>query len=535
MKNVFMRKTAALLATVMLVSMLVPMMAFAEFGTVTNNSNQTITGSVYVDSSVYGESGFLNEDGTVTINVYKSDGTSAGDAVHATYDPSMNNGSYYYNFTVTLSDYNLSSSDHSLSLSYYNPIDSTYVTSDAIDINIAQGGGNGGGIYFPPTTGTSISVSTNGSVDANALANALKAQGKVTLNLTGDFVLLPASALTEGGTVTVKKADGTSYELPLSALDLEGLAKSLGVELKDLTIRVDIKALAGEDKQSVEDAVYAAGGKIVSAAIEFKVTATGNGKTVEVNNFGNTYVNRMIPLTDESETAVGLLYDPETGEVSFVPTILSSANGKTVATLKRNSNSIYTVAEVDAKSFEDLAGHWAQAEVEKLASKLIVEGTGADMYEPERNITRAEFATMIVRSLGLVAEGTSEFSDVASGEWYTGAVATAANSGIVKGYEDGSFHPNAKITRKELAAMVVRAMAFAGKETSLTSAQVDAALASFNDAGSLDWAKEEVAAAVDAGIVKGQSATKVAGEANATRAEAATMVLRFLTKVDFIN
>ncbi|WP_168123643.1 S-layer homology domain-containing protein [Paenibacillus sp. HB172176] len=531
MKNVFMRKTAALLATVMVLSMLMPMMAFADFGTITNKSNQTVTGSIYVTSGVYAEDGFLNDDDTVTINVYKSDGTAVG-AVYATY-ASMSNGSYYYDFNnASLSGFNLSSSDYPLSLSYYNPVDSTYVTSGAIAYQNTSGGG---GIYIPPATGSDISVSSNGSVDANALANALEADGNVMLSLTGDFVLLPASALTEDGIVTIEKADGTSYELPLSVLDLEALADSVGVELDDLTIRVDIETLTGDDATAVVNAVNLIGGKSLSDAIEFKVTATGNGKTVEVNNFGNTYVNRMIPLTEESDTAVGVLYDPATGEFSFVPSTFSTENGKTVATLKRNGNSIYTVIEVDAKSFEDLAGHWAQSEVETLSSKLIVEGTGADMYEPERNITRAEFATMIVRSLGLTAEGTSEFSDVPSGEWYTAAVATAADAGIVKGYEDGSFHPNAMISRKELAAMVVRAMAFAGEETTLTAAEVDAALASFIDAGTLDWAKDEVAAAVSAGIVKGQTSTLVAGDFNATRAEAATMILRFLTKVDFIN
>ncbi|XEC95254.1 S-layer homology domain-containing protein [Paenibacillus tarimensis] len=535
MKKVFMRKTAALLATVMLVSMLVPMVAFANFVGVTKDSAQVVTGQVYVDSDVYSA---LNGD-DVVINVYRAGQEAAGPitTVYTTYvsEGGSITDSYYYSFELDLNSLGFTSNE-SLVLNYWNPVTSTYVYLDGtVDYTYSSGNIGGGGFFFAPSNGGSeISVGSDGKVDATALANALKAYGDVTLKLSGDFVLLPAIALTEGKSITIVKADGTSYKLPLSVFDLDGLTESVGVELKDLFIRVGIKALAGDAAKAVTDAIAAIGGKSLSAAVEFTMTAEGNGKTVEVKNFGKTYVSRTIPLTEESTTAVGVLFNPASGKFSFVPTNLKTENGKTTATLKRNGNSIYTVIEV-SKSFADLEGHWAQAEVEALASKLVVEGTSATTFEPRRNITRAEFAAMIVRSLGLEAAGTSNFSDVSSNKWYAGAVAAAAEAGIVKGYGNGTFKPEANITRKELAAMVVRAMEFAGTETALTDAEANAALASFTDAGNLGWAKAEVASAVDAGIVNGQSATRVAGEASANRAEAAAMVLRFLTKVEFID
>src|SRR5690606_11235384 len=139
-----------------------------------------------------------------------------------------------------------------------------------------------------------------------------------------------------------------------------------------------------------------------------------------------------------------------------------------VATLKSTTNSIYGVVQFN-KTFPDVAAHWGKGYVESVANKLIVEGYEDGTFGPDRSITRAEFATVIVRALGLSSKkGTASFSDVKSGDWFANAVAVAAEAGIVKGYEDGTFQPNKVITREELAAMVVRASAFAGKDLSVS-------------------------------------------------------------------
>jgi hypothetical protein len=192
--------------------------------------------------------------------------------------------------------------------------------------------------------------------------------------------------------------------------------------------------------------------------------------------------------------------------------------------------------KVYAISFKDLAGHWSKKEVEALASNLVVKGTGDNMFSPNRNITRAEFAALIVRALGLDATGTtSSFTDVAAGKWYTAAVATAAKAGIITGYVDGTFKPNANVSRSEISAMISRALKYAGKDVTLSATQVSAALAKFSDAGTLGWAKSDVAVAVSEGLINGQSANKLAGSSLASRAEASTIVYRFLGNVGFIN
>ncbi len=528
MKALIKRKTAGLIAMMMIASMLVPIVAYAGAwftGVTYNASNDTVTGKVYVAQNVYDA---LTDNSKVAITVYGPNGiTSTVYATYVTYAGAAA-GHYYYDFSVSGAAY---STYFPGSLRYYYP-DS--VAADTYEEVALPTRNVSGPIFFGGGGNTSadISVGADGAVSANDLKNAL-ADGSATIAISGNQAHLPASALTADGKVTIVAA-GASYTLPTSELNLAELAKELGVEVDGLTITVTVDVLTGEAKTKVEAAATNAGAKVVGGVVDFKVEAVAGDKKVEVNNFKN-YVERTIDVTTSSNP-VGVLYDPATGKFSFVPATFSSVDGKTVATLKRNGNSIYTVIETGSKSFADLADHWAKNDVEKLAGNFIVEGTGADKFEPTRAITRAEFAAMIARALGLSTSATTDkFSDVDSSAWYAGAVAAAANAGIVNGDTAGTFRPSAVITRQELAAMVVRASKFAGKEVTLTDAQVSEALAAYSDADKLGWAKAEVAAAISAGIVKGQSATSVAPLATSNRAEAATMVIRLLGNVGFLN
>ncbi|HUC93642.1 MAG TPA: S-layer homology domain-containing protein [Paenibacillus sp.] len=534
MKKLFMRKTAALVASLMIISMLLPIVALAAVGFTEvryDSATGKVTGKVYVDSATYNTYGFRNADGSVTINVYDNTGkplptvyaTYATYAANATYGAPA--GSYFYDF---IAPGYTDSSKFALKLQFTNPVTTaTYVTY----VTYGQGS------TVPPVTvppvlpiTDTITVPANGNVDATALAAAL-ADGKAVIEISGEVANLPASALTKGGVVTIV-ADGASYELPLDELNLAELAKSLGVELSGLTIKVTIAELSGTAATAASAAVEAVDGEVVAPIVEFKVEAVGGGKTLELNGFSK-FVKRTITLNAEATNPNLLVAVRITGNtVTPVPTDI---DGKE-ATLYSRSNSIYTVIATDAKSFTDMAKHWAKDDVEKLAGKLIVNGTGADKFDPKRNVTRAEFAAMLVRSLGLdsAADATYSFSDVSSTSWYAGSVSAAAKAGIIKG-DGGKFRPTAVITRQELAAMSVRALAYAGKEVKLTDAQVSEALASFSDAGSLTWAKAEVAAAVSAGIVKGNDQGKVLALSSASRAEAATMVIRYLTNAGFIN
>nr|WP_256224178.1 S-layer homology domain-containing protein [Paenibacillus sp. 1_12] len=179
-----------------------------------------------------------------------------------------------------------------------------------------------------------------------------------------------------------------------------------------------------------------------------------------------------------------------------------------------------------------MKGHWAKDDVELLASKLLVKGRTETTFDPQSSISRAEFAAMLVRGLGLGEDKTNNFKDVSANDWYMGIVGVAAKAGLIEGDESGKFNPNASITREEMAVMINRAMAFVGKKTSGDVNQLNA----FKDANSIStWAKDAVAKGVMAGLLNGKSANAFEPSATANRAEAAVLLKRLMQTVGFIN
>lgn len=112
-------------------------------------------------------------------------------------------------------------------------------------------------------------------------------------------------------------------------------------------------------------------------------------------------------------------------------------------------------------SFPDVSGN-CRAAVEALAAREIVSGMGDGAYYPERTMTRAQFAAIVVRALGLAPETNDAFSDVPGGQWYAAYVGTAAAYGIVHGRGDGVFDPEGTITMQEAGIMLEQAAALCG-------------------------------------------------------------------------
>lgn len=509
MKSRLTKKVSAALAALLLVSIMMPVLAMAgAWFKVTFYTDGTVTGQVY--SSMY-------QGETVTIAVYDKDGNFIKTVTTATYSPTVVDDVYYYYYDIP---------NNTVINATYDPIVLSMLNG-AVTKTVYQEArqSSGGGIFIPPA-GTTISASQI----TNAFANG---QLEVSFTISGTSATLPASALANapaGAVVTIENGTG-SYSLPLDAIDFEKLAAELGVTLANLNAKVTIEALSGADATKYGDAVKAAGGKALGTAVNFTVTAEGNGKSQAIKDFGSTYVKRTIKNVNANSDATGVLYDPATGKFSFIPATF----GNNVATLLSTTNSIYAVVEFD-NSFPDVAGHWGKEYAVSMANKLISEGYEDGTFGPDRSITRAEFATLIVRALGLSSKSAmASFSDVKANDWFAKAVGVAAEAGIVKGYEDGTFQANKVITREELAAMVVRASAFAGTDVSVEASKIAAALAAFSDANGIVWANAEVAAAVDAGIVEGFEDGTFRATDTATRAQAAAMLQRFLIGAELIS
>ncbi|TYP75656.1 S-layer homology domain-containing protein [Paenibacillus methanolicus] len=200
-------------------------------------------------------------------------------------------------------------------------------------------------------------------------------------------------------------------------------------------------------------------------------------------------------------------------------------DGNTI-TEARDTFSSYVVVE-NKVSFTDTASvkAWAGRQIEVMAAKGAIEGRGQSNFAPKDNVTRAEFAKILVSALDLETNGAkASFSDVKGTEWFAPYVAAAAEQGIIKGRSATQFAPNATITRAEMATMVARALeASKGLDTT-----VDAAveLKDFSDANSIQASlKDGVAFAASKGLVIGNNG-KFSPTANASRAEAAVIIYR---------
>ncbi|MBB6730205.1 S-layer homology domain-containing protein [Cohnella zeiphila] len=107
-----------------------------------------------------------------------------------------------------------------------------------------------------------------------------------------------------------------------------------------------------------------------------------------------------------------------------------------------------------AASGSNAAGHWAASTLQKWEDAGLLTGDGSGNLEPDRNVTRAEFLSLANRAFGLTATAAASFKDVPAAAWYAGELGKAVQAGYVSGYTDGTFRPSQAVTRQEAAAML---------------------------------------------------------------------------------
>ena len=181
-----------------------------------------------------------------------------------------------------------------------------------------------------------------------------------------------------------------------------------------------------------------------------------------------------------------------------------------------------------ALPFTDVTGHWALDSIRKVYDLGLMTGTKATRFSPDTALNRAMLVTILYRLEGSPAvSSASVYTDVATGTWYTDAVAWAAQHGITVGYGNGKFGPKDDITREQMATILLR---YAQYKSYDTTASAD--LRAYNDAGSISaWALEALQWANGAGLISGRSSTLLAPAGSTTRAETAVILVRFLEQI----
>ncbi|MDO3410550.1 S-layer homology domain-containing protein [Saccharibacillus sp. CPCC 101409] len=495
-------------------------------------------------------------------------GTAIGGATSAAYTaPTGTAGTTYYYVVVTNTDPDRTGQKTASTTSRAAAV--TVVSNSS---NTGGGSNSTGTPTTPPTTPPSTPAATSGATvlvngvpenSGSAVVSQDQGRSVTTIQLdeqklqqridaagTGAVITIPVSAQTsvivgelnarivkgmEEKQATLEiRTDQAAYTLPASQINVDAISAQLGgsAALQDIAVRVRIAEPTADQAALVQRAASAGSFEIAAPTFDFSVQAVYQNRTIEVNKF-DAYVERMIALpdgTDPNRITTGVVVEPD-GSVRHVPTRVTQVDGRYYAVINSLTNSLYSVVW-HPYTFNDLNGHWAENIIDNMGSRMIVNGVADHEFMPDQSITRAEFAAILVRGLGLTGTAASgTFSDIQPSDESYEAIRTAAAYGLVNGFADGTFHPSDRITREQAMTMIVRATELTG----LKSGAAGSDLSNYRDAGQVaSWARASTELSVQLGIAQGRSASVLAPKSWLTRAETAVMVERLLRKSNLI-
>lgn len=379
-------------------------------------------------------------------------------------------------------------------------------------------------------------LSNSGTTDAKdnviEVPVASKEGDTVKVGLTGDLV----KKMEDGSFALKVISNNVSYIVPSGDIRISEAAQELGAgdNLGNVEVRVNIIQPTAETVAKLKEQAEVKDYEIVIPPVSFEITAvnTRTNQAMTIDSFNN-YVERMFEIptdVDPSKITTGIVYNND-GTFSHIPTMIIQADGKYYAKLNSLTNSTYSVVwnPVTVASVEN---HWAREAVNDMAARLVIKNP--ETFDPNQKITRGEFSEYITKALGLYRTGIAGdgiFTDVNKTDELADAIKTAVDYGIIKGYTDGSFKPDAKISRQEAMVMYSRAMGIT-KLVGVDQSRIN----KYTDYSSVsNWAKENVKQVIDAKVFNGVSATTLAPNSTLTTAEAATAVRNLLVQSQLIN
>ncbi|OBR68431.1 hypothetical protein A7K91_21360 [Paenibacillus oryzae] len=332
-------------------------------------------------------------------------------------------------------------------------------------------------------------------------------------------------------TLTLSFGSVSQYEmlisLPASIVTASADAKLAGIAVQagkfgveipvggDITGAVELKVNQAAPSQELNEQA-----KVVSKVFEFNLTSNN----VVVDQFSNPVkVKLPVEVTNDVDTDLLTLAKIIEGKLNYYGGRYNKAEGSFVEL--RDTFSSYAVVE-NKVSFGDTEAveAWAGRAIQVIAAKGAINGKAEGVFAPQDQVTRAEFAKMLIHALDMDnVSAKATFGDVGASEWFAPYVAAAADLGVINGRSANRFDPHAKITRAEMATMVARALKAKG---AAAIEDQDAELAIFSDAGQISSSlKDGVAFAAHHGIVVGNEG-KFSPNSNATRAQAAVIIYR---------
>ncbi|MGG1516374.1 polysaccharide lyase family 8 super-sandwich domain-containing protein [Paenibacillus oryzisoli] len=335
-----------------------------------------------------------------------------------------------------------------------------------------------------------------------------------------ETVVLPSDVASQLGDHTLQ-LDLPSLSIALPKEVLSGIQAAAGTLGNGAQIQISVVALANN---SISKLAPPTGVQVTTASevynFELHIVAP-NGTKTAVRTFKAPLVLTFKVDPKANPDLLGIYYMAEDGKLEYIG---GKLNGESM-TAQVSHFSSYGVLAYN-KTFADVAADfWAHAVIKQMAAKHILDGVDSANFDPQGRVTRAQFAVMLARALGLT-EGSSPagFQDVAEAAWYADAVAKASAAGIVSGRTAIAFAPDADVTREEMAVMIVRAYAYLHGKSAAASGKI-----AFGDQSQIQsWAQEAVAAAQALGLISGRSNDLFAPQASMSRAESTQVIANLL-------
>jgi len=360
------------------------------------------------------------------------------------------------------------------------------------------------------TTGTKTEVTTN--TDGSTTTVETKKDGTVTTTEKDK----------DGNTTTtVEKSDGTSTT---TEKNKDGSEKVTEKSADGTTVTTE-KDAGGTKTVTTENAD---GSKTTEEVrkdgTEVKTETTTDGETTsEVKADGKSEVTIPVPDTEKVQMVV---VTDENGNNTYITEIETNDNGVAVTT---DGNATVSVMSGNKKEFVDVhhVDHWSEKSVDFVHILGLMNGTSENHFSPDVHLTRAMLVTVLYRAEG-EPEITNDksFADVENGSYYEKAVAWAKANGIVNGVTETEFAPNDNITREQIAAIMHRYAQYKGYDVSVGE---NTNILSYDDFDSIsEYAIVSMQYACGSGLIKGKSDTTLNSLDNATRAEIAEILHRFI-------
>lgn len=359
--------------------------------------------------------------------------------------------------------------------------------------------------------------------------------GSIRTRLNGEMI----KALEKDDFTLVVDTPNLKLDLPAREIAIDEVARRLGISLQSLkAIDMDIVISQLEPSQTVQRQLAGQEDQLLGPLMEIKVigrvtSISGEVREVEVKKFSD-FVSRTIRLwgrQDSFKGKTGGVLNAD-GSFSHIPTLIFTRDQASYARLQSLTNSTYAVLK-NPVEITHLSGHWSEVAVEDMASRLIL--GNLESFRPDQAISRGEFATYMVKTLGLYRTdqffSRNPYWDLSENHPAYKGILIAGEWGLVGGYPDGTFKAEETITREEAMAMYARAMKLAslpGKEARRIEA--------YQDKGSVSaWAYEAVAETLSAKVFNGRSLMRIEPQGILSHSEAIVALRNLLVQAELIN